>query len=141
MPKPRPPRHPDPKHGVDFHPQADSPNTTDLSALRRDLRDLFEGCIPFREAIQMTGAADHPDRKALTCGGWREIPSARDDTVSRRWYPSRFLYVLDAVGGVSGAGGGGTQHISEARCITPCAKCASGLARRNNENGSSPKLV
>jgi hypothetical protein len=45
--------------------QADSPNTTDLSPLRRDLRDCFEGCIPFREAIQMIGAADHPRRKVL----------------------------------------------------------------------------
>jgi hypothetical protein len=45
-------------------PQADSPNPTDLSALRRDLRDCFEGCIPFRDAIQI-GAADYPDRKAL----------------------------------------------------------------------------
>ena len=45
--------------------QADSPNTTDLSALRRDLRDCFEGCIPFREAIQMIGAADHQLRNVL----------------------------------------------------------------------------
>jgi hypothetical protein len=54
-------------------PQADSPNTTDLSRLRRDLRDLFEGCIPFREAIQMIGAADHPQCKVLAAdwGRWK----------------------------------------------------------------------
>jgi hypothetical protein len=55
-------------------PQADSPNTTipsgGYAALRRDLRDCFEGCIPFREAIRMIGAADHPDRKALQAD-WR----------------------------------------------------------------------
>jgi len=33
--------------------------------LRRDLRDLFEGCVPFHEAIQMIGAADLPERKTL----------------------------------------------------------------------------
>jgi len=47
-------------------PQADSSNTTDLckpvatstdlQLFQRDLRDCFEGCIPFREAIEMIGA-------------------------------------------------------------------------------------
>jgi hypothetical protein len=40
-----------------------------LSLYRRDLRDCFEGCIPFREAIEMVGAPDHY-RKALRAD-WR----------------------------------------------------------------------
>jgi hypothetical protein len=41
-----------------------------LNHLRRDLRDCFEGCIPFHEAIQMIGAADLPERKTLQAD-WR----------------------------------------------------------------------
>lgn len=44
---------------------ADTTDTTDLAQLRRDLRDLWEGCVPWSEAIQMIGAADHPNRKEL----------------------------------------------------------------------------
>jgi hypothetical protein len=31
-------------------------NATELQLFQRDLRDCFEGCIPFREAIEMIGA-------------------------------------------------------------------------------------
>lgn len=41
------------------------PEVKDLAALRRDLRDCFEGCIPLRDAIAMIGAADHPQRDIL----------------------------------------------------------------------------
>jgi hypothetical protein len=33
-------------------------NMTELQLLERDLRDCFEGCIPFHEAIEMIGAPD-----------------------------------------------------------------------------------
>jgi len=41
----------------------------DLAPLRRELRDCFEGCIPFREAIEMVGAPDR-HRKTLRAD-WR----------------------------------------------------------------------
>lgn len=44
---------------------ATNADNTDLAILRRDLRDLWEGCTPFSEAIQMIGAADHPQRNVL----------------------------------------------------------------------------
>jgi hypothetical protein len=44
-------------------------NTTELQLFQRDLRDCFEGCIPFREAIEMIGAPDQ-FRKQLRAD-WR----------------------------------------------------------------------
>jgi hypothetical protein len=33
-------------------------NLTDLQLFQRDLRDCFEGCIPYVDAIEMIGAPD-----------------------------------------------------------------------------------
>jgi hypothetical protein len=49
----------------------------DLAGLRRDLQDLFEGCVPFREAIQMIGANDHPQRNMLAAD-WRRWKRAME---------------------------------------------------------------
>jgi hypothetical protein len=42
--------------------------------IRRELRDLFEGGIPFTEAIEMVGAGNHPLRPAFAAawGAWLE---------------------------------------------------------------------
>jgi hypothetical protein len=37
-------------------PEEPVATSSDLQLFQRDLRDCFEGCIPFREAIEMIGA-------------------------------------------------------------------------------------
>lgn len=37
----------------------------ELARLEASLKDLWEGCIPWREAIEMVGAGDHPAKAEL----------------------------------------------------------------------------